>query len=308
VSELHKVESRRTIVELCALFGKTKQAYYKRKEYSYKHAIKEDIVLQMVLRERKLMPRIGVRKLHYKLNNQSSNNTYIGRDALFTLLANNNLLVRKKRTRIITTNSFHWLHKYPNLIKDFIPTGPNQLWVSDITYIKTTEEVLYLFLITDAYSKKIMGWKLSDTLKAENAVLALQNALKQLPDGENTLIHHSDRGVQYCSISYVKLLEKNEISISMTQDGNPLDNAIAERVNGILKDEWLNLIELKTRHSARIYIGKIIDIYNSHRPHLSLGMKTPNHIHANDTKEMPKRLWKNYYKQYINNNLHETGI
>lgn len=306
MSELHKVNDRQTITELCALFGKTKQAYYKRKEYLYKKTVKEEVVIQMVKEERKIMPRIGGKKLHYKLKELLPKEDWIGRDTLFSILSNNNLLVRRKRTRVITTNSFHWLQKYPNLIKDFTPTGPNQLWVSDITYIKTKEDILYLFLITDAFSKKIMGWKLADNLRAENAITALQDALKQLPKLENKLIHHSDRGIQYCSFAYVKLLKKNNIDISMTQDGNPLDNAIAERVNGILKDEWLNYVELRSIHSVSIYLSKIIRIYNNQRPHLSLDMKTPNQVHHSDLYDVPKRLWKNYYKQPTNNYLNNA--
>jgi transposase InsO family protein len=297
VSELYKVEQGRTISELCTLFGRSKQSYYKRIDQTYKKAVNEDIILQMVQKERKLMPRIGGRKLHYLINLQLDEQKQIGRDKLFSILEKHNLLIRRKRTKIRTTDSHHWLHKYPNLIKDFTATKANQLWVSDITYIKTKEGVVYLFLITDSYSKKIMGWKLADNLKSENAIKALEMAIKQLPTAQINLIHHSDRGIQYCSSEYVKLLNKHSIKISMTQDGNPLDNAVAERINGILKTEWLNAASLKSKHSAIFYLHKIIGIYNNNRPHLSLNMQTPNQIHSYAGSVVPKRLWKNYYRK-----------
>jgi transposase InsO family protein len=241
------------------------------------------------------MPRIGGRKLHYLVNKELPKEFHIGRDRFFNWLRSNSLLVKKRRTRIYTTNSHHWLHKYPDLIKNYTPSAPNQLWVSDITYLRTEEGVMYLFLITDAFSKKIVGWKLSDNLRAENALIALKSAIKQWGN-EHQLIHHSDRGIQYCSEKYVKLLQKNKIFISMTQDGNPLDNAIAERINGILKDEWLYQMTFKTRKSTEIHLFNVINLYNNLRPHLSLGMQTPEEVHENSTPgKIPKRLWKNYY-------------
>jgi len=297
--ELHTDYNSLTINNLCELFGKTKQAYYQRIKYNYQDVVKDDILIQMVKEERKYMPKIGGRKLIYIINNQLPNDLQIGRDSFFKWLGNNNLLVRKTRTRIITTNSYHWLRKYPNLIKGYTPTAPNQLWVSDITYIRTIEGVLFLFLITDAYSKKVVGWKVSKNLKAENAIDALNMAIKLNPNRDNNLIHHSDRGVQYCSGAYVKVLNKNNIKISMTQDGNPLDNAIAERINGILKTEWLNDLRIKNKRSAITYLSQIIGIYNNRRPHLSLNMLTPNHVHQNiGLSRPPIRLWKNYYRDY----------
>ena len=294
--EIHTEESKQSVKSLCELFGKTKQAYYQRVSYTYSTEVKGDIIYQSVVKYRKLMPRIGGRKLHYLISKELPEELQIGRDKFFNWLRDNNLLVKKRRIRIYTTNSYHWLHKYPNLIKDFIPTTPNQLWVSDITYIRTDEGVMYLFLITDAFSKKIIGWKLADNLRAENAVTALKSAIKQWNNTGKKLIHHSDRGVQYCSEEYVKLLQKNNIDISMTQDGNPLDNAIAERVNGILKDEWLYQMSFKTKRSVTIQLFNIIKLYNNLRPHLSLGMQTPEQVHKNSTlRELPKKLWKNYY-------------
>jgi len=297
--ELHADYKGLTIKNLCELFGKTKQAYYQRINYNYQDVVKDEILLQMVYDERKYMPGIGGRKLQSIINKLLPKEMHMGRDSFFNWLRNNNLLVRRSRTKVITTNSYHWLRKYPNLIKEFTPNSPNQLWVSDITYIRTKEGVVFLFLITDAFSKKIVGWKVSSNLKAYNAIEALNMAIKHNPKRSKDLIHHSDRGVQYCSGLYVKALNKNNIRISMTQTGNPLDNAIAERLNGILKTEWINDLTIKNKRSAIAYLTKIIGIYNQKRPHLSLNMLTPNEVHhAKDLIEPPKRLWKNYYRDY----------
>ncbi len=290
------IEAQIAITTLCDIFGRSKQAYYQRLSYIYQEEVKNEILYQEIKRLRKLMPRIGGRKLYSILKKKFQEDFMMGRDKFFDWLRANHLLVRRRRVRIFTTNSHHWLHKHPYLLEGFTPTGPNQLWVSDITYIETEEGVMYLFLLTDAWSKKILGWKLSDNLRAENAIIVLKMALKQWNNRTSELIHHSDRGVQYCSEKYVKLLENNDIKISMTQDSNPLDNSIAERVNGILKDEWIYDKKLETRRSAINYINKIINIYNTIRPHSSLGMHTPNYFHCKASKgEQPKRLWKNYH-------------
>lgn len=240
------------------------------------------------------MPRIGGRKIHYLIELEMPSEVLIGRDALFNLLRDNHLLIRQKRTQIRTTNSNHWLYKYPNLIRNFTPTGPNQLWVSDITYIRANQGFLYLFLITDAYSRKIVGWELAKTLEASHAQSALRKAIKQIPTGNTGLIHHSDRGIQYCSNAYVKQLKKNNIQISMTENGDPLENAIAERVNGILKQEWINNLKIGSLEQAKLKIKKIINIYNIIRPHASIDNMTPEKAHTQ--RGEIKRLWKNYYK------------
>ena len=304
--EMHTATSKQIIKSLCGLFGKTKQAYYQRLSYTYREEVKGEVLYQAVVRYRKHMPRIGGRKLQYLINKELPEELQMGRDKFFNWLRDNNLLVRRRKMKIYTTNSHHWLHKYPDLIKGFVPTAPNQLWVSDITYIQTEEGVMYLFLITDAFSKKIIGWKLSDNLRAENAVIALKMALKQKGNAVYQLIHHSDRGVQYCSDVYVKLLNKNQIEISMTQDGNPLDNAVAERINGILKDEWLYQMTFRTKRSAVVRLFNVIKIYNEMRPHLSLGMQTPDQIYKNSCPgNMPTKLWKNYYqpKEFLEREL-----
>jgi len=241
------------------------------------------------------MPRLGGRKLHKNLQVTTPENFHIGRDAFFDLMRENNLLVRRKRYSVKTTDSSHWLHKYPNLIREFTPERPNQLWVSDITYVETGDGFKYLFLITDAYSRKIIGWSLADTLEAKHAIKALFLALWQLPEGVKDLIHHSDRGVQYCSEGYVKVLKKRGIKISMTEKGDPLENAIAERVNGILKTEWI--YDMNPEQVTKTRIKKIIDTYNSKRPHQSIDMMTPNEAHK--VQGTLKKHWKNYYKKCL---------
>lgn len=275
---------------LCGLFDKSRQAFYQRQQVIYKKAIEEHLIVSQVQRIRQRQPRIGVRKLLVLLDRKG---IQIGRDALFDLLRSHGLLVKRRRNGSRTTHSNHWLRKYPNLIRHFEPFGPNQLWVSDITYLVTTEGFMYLFLITDAYSKKILGYSLADNLEADNAVEALKVALKTMKADCTGLIHHSDRGVQYCSDKYVKALNKRKISISMTENGDPLENAIAERVNGILKDEWLYEMGIMDRCAMRKTIDRIIPVYNSERPHLSISMLTPNEAHQSHKKL--KRLWKNYY-------------
>jgi transposase InsO family protein len=239
--------------------------------------------------------RLGGRKLWWLVSKQVTIDQQIGRDAFFDLLRDRGLLIRKRKTRAYTTNSSHWLHKYPNLIQEFIPLRANHLWVSDITYIQVEKRFLYLFLITDAYSRKIIGWQLSETIEAINAVKALNMAISQLPLNREELIHHSDRGVQYCSLKYVQCLTKHKMKISMTENGDPCENAIAERVNGILKTEWLYDMSLKGYDDTKKVIKSIIEIYNNERPHSSIEMYTPSQAHQM-TGEL-KRLWKSYKKK-----------
>lgn len=219
----------------------------------------------------------------------------MGRDALFDLLAANRLLVRRRKRRVHTTNSFHWLRKYPNLIKEFVPTKANQLWVSDITYWKTVHGFLYISLITDAFSRKIVGYRLSETLEAVASVKALEVALKHLEQPIEGLIHHSDRGIQYCSSNYVKLLQDYKIQISMTANGDPLENAIAERVNGIIKDEYLDCYQVKNILEGSELLQQVIQLYNDERPHMSLGNMKPSQVHL--TNQKTNKLWKNYYSK-----------
>ena len=279
---------------LCGLFGKTRQAYYKRKKETYKESINEDLVLTVVRKIRETQKRTGGRKLLEMVRERVQQEQLMGRDGFFNLLRSHGLLVRKRKFRAVTTNSFHWLHKYPNLIKGLSPERPNHIWVSDITYIKTDDCFLYLYLITDAYSRKIIGWQLSDNLGSDNATLALYMAISQLPAKCDEIIHHSDRGIQYCSLKYVKILEAHRIKISMTENGDPCENAIAERVNGILKTEWLYDMNLHNYTEAWEAVKQIVRIYNTERLHLSLEMLTPDRAHTHTGKL--ERLWKSYKK------------
>jgi len=241
---------------------------------------------------------MGVRKIYFLIKEDMDRvNIKKGRDALFDLMASEHMLVQRRKRKHITTNSNHWYRKYPNLIKGITPNRANQIWVSDITYINTKKEFLYLFLITDAYSKKILGYRLAKTLDSVHAVNSLQDAIKNACQPIPGLIHHSDRGIQYCSKEYTDLLIKHGISISMTENGDPLENAIAERINGILKDEYLNDEINRTGDLDAERLKKIIDKYNKLRPHLSCDMLTPEIAHASNGSL--KRKWKNYYRKTV---------
>lgn len=288
------------LAKLCAWLGITRQAYYQNSWKAIDTTIEEELVLQQVKQIRSNHPRLGTRKLYEKLQPfMLENSIKMGRDALFTLLSANHLLIRKRKRRIQTTNSYHWLRKYPNLIRNFVPTAPNQLWVSDITYWKiNTNEHLYISFITDAYSHKIVGWHVAETLEAIQSIAALQKALSALgAESLLNLIHHSDRGIQYCSKEYVKLLQDKNIKISMTENGDPLENAIAERVNGIIKEEYLDAYEVSNIKDAKELLDSVIMLYNDDRPHMSISNLTPNQIHHSANPIKTEKLWKNYYQK-----------
>lgn len=272
------------------MFGLSRQAYYKHKSNRIKRKAELTLVREIVMRIRCQMPRIGTRKLYFLIKDElEALNIKIGRDVLFNFLRAEHLLVKPKRSYIKTTNSKHWLKKHPNLIKDIKLVKPEQLWVSDITYIKTDHGHEYLSLITDAYSKKIMGYELLDNLRAEGPLKALDMALKNRKYSHD-LIHHSDRGLQYCSADYIEKLKNNGINVSMTENGDPYENAIAERVNGILKYEFLIIDGFSNHLQALDVIKESIGIYNESRPHLSCRMLTPNKAHLQ--QEIPVKKWK----------------
>ena len=224
------------------------------------------------------MPRIGTRKLYYLLKPEfDKQEIKIGRDALFNYLKTEHLLIKPKKNYTKTTNSKHWLKKYPNLLKDVEPERPEHVLVSDITYVKSREKTHYLSLVTDAYSRKIVGYKLSDDMSAENVVKAFDMAIEQ---GQyyKELIHHSDRGLQYCASVYQKALRKHNVKTSMTDGYDCYQNALAERINGILKQEFL-IHKCNNGRELEQLIKESIETYNNKRPHLSLNMKTPNFVH-----------------------------
>lgn len=273
---------------LCGLFGYSRQAYYKQVKLHVKQRLEEDIVVDMVNCYRKAMPRIGGTKLHYLMN---ASGYTIGRKALYDVLRSNRLLVRRRKKYAVTTDSRHWMRKWPNLIRGFDVHHSNLLWVSDITYINLQDGFAYLSLVTDAYSHKIMGYRLSHTLESEGSIGALRMAIESTPESQRVgLIHHSDRGSQYCCKEYVKILNNNNIRISMTENGDPYENALAERVNGILKSEWLDHERYDTLAQAGDGIARIIEAYNTLRPHMSCNMLTPQEAHTKTGKL--KKRWK----------------
>ena len=241
---------------------------------------------------RKLDPGIGYYKLWLMLKRMFVNDWVPGRDAFLGIMRDFGLLQQRPKPRR-TTNSNHRFRKYKNLIKGFVPTRANQLWVSDITYIDLAVGCCYLHLVTDAYSRKIIGWSLSQTLEAEHTVSALEMAISQVTaDALLGLTHHSDRGVQYCCNAYTNLLNQYGIKISMTEDYKPTDNAIAERVNGTLKTEVVYREKrFKNFEDAKERISQFIDFYNNLRPHGSIGYKVPSEVHVETG--MQKRMWNN---------------
>jgi putative transposase len=282
--------------KFCRLLGVTRQSYYQHFWQQEQLVLEDELVISEVLRIRKNHRHMGGRKLYellqpFLLEHQIK----MGRDRLFDVLSVNYLLVRRRKKQTITTNSFHRFKKYPNLIRDFIPSTPNQLWVSDITYWKIKDDFLYISFITDAYSKKIVGYHLGDSLQTSETIQALEMAISSNANEKKglELIHHSDRGTQYCSNEYIKLLENNNIGISMTENGDPLENAIAERVNGIIKEEYLNDYQVDNLEEAKELLKAVIQLYNNERPHMSIGNLTPNLVHQNNIKT--EKLWKNYY-------------
>lgn len=220
-----------------------------------------------------------MRKLEKSLDNQFNKaNLKVGRDTLFNVLRKHNMLTLRKKYSSRTTNSLHRFYKYKNIIKDVEVTRPNQVWASDITYIRTIKGFCYLALITDMYSRKIVGHDLSDSLELNGCVRALQKALYQAKSFKG-LIHHSDRGIQYCSNVYTLILKRNKIDISMTEENHCYENALAERVNGILKDEfYLDQTFTNIAHAKRA-TKNAINLYNKVRLHLSLDFKTPNMVY-----------------------------
>jgi transposase InsO family protein len=282
---------------LCSLSGYTRQAYYKEKQAKAQSKLQEELVIQQVKDYRKVQKTIGARKLHWLLVPfMKQHQISMGRDGLFDLLRFHRLLTGKKRAyKPRTTDSDHRMKKYPNLIKDTAPTMAGGLWVSDITYIELAKGNSYLSLVTDAYSRKIVGFHLSEELTAAGPVAALEMAIGACADTKG-LIHHSDRGSQYCSNAYVEVLQAGKINISMTQSGDPRDNAIAERVNGILKIELLEKVYADIT-VARAAIARAVNTYNYLRPHSSIGMLTPAMAHTK-VRHL-KRLWKSFYQRRL---------
>lgn len=260
---------------LCRLSGLSRQAYYQGRRQRQRKARANAQILEVVHRERLEMPRIGTRKLQGVLGKAG---LMVGRDYLFELLGENDLLVAPKKKSVRTTYYDQALPVYRNRLYDWEPTLPHQLWVSDLTFIDTDEGFLYLSLITDRVSRCIVGWNAADSALASESIKALKMAIDQLPAG-CWPIHHSDRGSQYCCHEYVAVLNERGLPISMTEQNHCYENCYAERVNGILKDEFNLDHKFRTRAQARRAIAQAITTYNTRRPHLSLQMRTPNEVH-----------------------------
>ena len=299
---------------VCRLFGHCRQAFYQSKADIEKEAEHERRILEAVREIRTEDPRIGGYKLWLMLISMFGREYVPGRDRFFVILRRKGLMLPKPKPRH-TTNSNHRYHKWKNLIKNYMPMEANRLWVADITYIALTDgDVCYLHLITDAYSHKIVGWALADTLKAAVSMQALQMAIDQAlalrgSDDLTGLIHHSDRGVQYCCDAYVTMLKEHGITISMTEDYKPTDNAIAERFNGILKVESVYpQRQLPTFEYARNFIPRFIQFYNYRRPHMSIGYKAPAVAHMEQGEQ--KKMWKKtiYAQKNVSNEKNSVSL
>jgi len=275
------------------VFGISKQAFYKRKKTQQTKEVKNQIVLKEVAAIRKKLTQTGTRKLQVHLRPALQlHQIKIGRDALFDLLRFNQLLIRKTKRFHITTDSHHFFYTSPNLVKDLEITHAEQVFVNDITYIKTDSGHAYLSLVTDAYSKKIMGWSLDDNMKVSMVKEALKMAHDNRAYNHSNVIHHSDRGMQYCCPDYTDFAGNLNFVMSTTQNSDPYENAIAERINGILKYEFGLRKILPSVEVARKIMKQAVELYNTERLHWSLDLKTPQYVH----RQYNKQKYKSYAK------------
>lgn len=266
----------------CKLLGINRQVYYRAvNRIKHKQSIATRVV-ELVEQVRMRMPRVGTRKLYHLLYDDLKG-LGVGRDRLFAIIKANHLQIVPKRQYHITTDSHHRFRKHKNLIDGLTPSRPEQVWVSDITYIGNRENPMYLSLVTDAYSKKIVGSDVSNSLNASGAINALNQAIKSRMYPNTPLIHHSDRGLQYCCDEYQSQLKGHQINCSMTESYDPYQNAVAERINGILKHEFILGITTADLQLMKKLIKQSINIYNHERPHLSCQMKTPVEMHKQNS-------------------------
>jgi len=298
------MDTHGSIREICRLFGKSRQAFYQLEKRRIRGHIGDEILLMYVRAIRARQPRMGTRKLYALLKAViRENGIKMGRDKFFAVLQAHGLLVKPRRKRIKTTDSKHVYRKYPNIIKGYESCGPEQIWASDITYISTQKGFVYVSLVTDQYSKKIMGYHVHPTLETEGPLKALKMALKNRSHSETRLIHHSDRGIQYCSKEYISLLERNGIQISMSAPGNPYENAIAERVNGIVKTEFYLDGYFRNIEQVRQVLKESVYVYNNNRPHTSCDYLTPAQAHQQ--QGILKKRWRTYKKKVPPQQIHE---
>ena len=281
---------------LCGLVGRTRQAYYESEWRSEKIQFEAAIVVDLVNREREIAKRVGGKKLYLILQEELClHGIKIGRDKFLTILRDNDLLIKPRRSRVQTTMSRHRLDKYPNIAQDLLIDRAEQLWVSDITYLKVNGKHGYLILITDAYSRKVVGYNFGQNMDTKFCMQALQSALECRSFPNRQLMHHSDRGVQYCSNIYTKALIDNDLAISMTENGDPLENALAERMNRIFKDNFALDQEFADFDTAKSVIEAAIHYYNNRLPHSSIDMLTPSQAHLKIGTL--KKHWRWYWKE-----------
>jgi transposase InsO family protein len=268
------------VSSLCRTVGLSRQGYYKGRRERRRREVDEEALIELVKAERRVQPRLGARKLMVVLKDDMKRmGIRIGRDRFFALLRREGLLVARRRRRARTTDSRHSFRTYRNLYREADIKGVHEAWLSDLTYVRTDEGFAYVSLLSDAYSRKIVGYATERTLEATGSVRALRMALGQLPSGAHPL-HHSDRGVQYCCWAYVERLEGRGLPISMTEEDHCYENAQAERLNGILKQEYGLGGSFRTRRQAREAVRQAVELYNHRRPHTALGYRTPGAVHA----------------------------
>jgi transposase InsO family protein len=276
---------------LCKLFGKTRHAFYEKTWYKERRYSDEQIIVELLMELKREIPIQSTKSIYVMLKTTlRDHGITIGRDSLHAIRKNYNLLYKPRRRYYKTTDSFHRYYKYPNLIKDLVITAIEQVWVCDITYIRVSGSFNFLSLVTDAYSHLIVGYCLHPSLSTAGPFSALQMAITQLSKPVEGLIHHSDRGTQYCCDEYISELNKHNISSSMTQDGDPYENAIAERLNGILKYNFALDQAFPNREQAMKVVDQAIEVYNHKRPHQSVSMLSPAIAHM--YKGELKRTWK----------------
>jgi len=269
-----------------------RQVYYRSVRRQIVKQDKAEQVVTLVHEIRKSMPRIGAKKLYHLLLDKLVLMD-VGRDKFFTILRANHLLIQPKRRYHVTTNSHHRFRKHQNLVLSIDVNRPEQVWVSDITYIGKRDNPCYLSLVTDAYSKKIMGHYIANNLNTESSVMALKMAIKQRTYKDLPLIHHSDRGLQYCADQYQNVLQKNNILCSMTQNSDPYENAVAERINGILKQEFMIDKYEQNVEIMKLIVKEAVEIYNENRPHFSNYLLTPNQMHQQNKLKIRTYKTKN---------------
>lgn len=298
---------------LCRLFGKSWQAYYQHRDTLGRELLAEELVVQFVREVRGYDPGIGGAKLHamYLKRFGRDYEHMVGRDKMERIISDNHLNVRLPRRKPRTTDSTHGLPTYPNLVKDLIPTRKNQVWVTDITYIPIWISddgyvFCYLSMISDYYTKEILGWYVGETLEAWQSVECLLQAIGTLAgEGDVDLIHHSDRGIQYVSAAYTSVLYEAGIRISMTESGDPKDNAVAERLNNTIKNEFFKDIKFHSMEEVRKAMDKAVEFFNNERPHMSLDNMTPRQ--AASYKGKINKKWTSYREKHLENLEIQTG-